>query len=331
MDRIIMAHGSGGEMTAALIKEIFEENYGNELMNSYEDAAVINTAELNAFTTDSFVVYPPAFPGGNIGRLAVCGTVNDLAAMGAKPEYMTAGFILEEGLEIEELKKYAKSMAEAAAEAGIKIVAGDTKVTEGKGGLYINTSGIGRIKKKVGTKFVKPGDAIILTGDLGDHHAALLGCRLDIKNNIVSDAAPLNGITEALIDSGFNVHVMRDVTRGGLATVLKEMSSSSGLFFEIDEEKIPVSREVKGFAGLLGLDVLYMGNEGKMVIILPDGEAAAAVKTIKESRYGKNACVIGRVSAPSEADDAGKAVIKTGLGLTRELMLLSGEGLPRIC
>lgn len=329
--KIVMAHGSGGDMTRRLIHEVFSGSYGNEYLSQMEDSTVLPCSDRIACTTDSFVVTPLLFPGGDIGRLAVCGTVNDLAMRGAVPKYLTCGFILEEGLEISLLETVAESMAETAREAGVSIVAGDTKVVEGRGGLYINTSGIGFLPERdIQAKRIQSGDAVIVSGTVGDHHAALLSARLEVGNGILSDAAPLNKEVEALLAAGLDIHAMRDVTRGGLATVLKELAEASEKNIEISEEQIPVSPQVKSFAGLMGLEPVYMGNEGKMVVILPEKEAGTAVKILSETKYGKNAAVIGKV-APCKAGEQPELTMTTAIGGVRILDVLSGEGLPRIC
>ena len=333
MDKIIMEHGSGGRATSELIKEIFEASFDNEVLSEMEDAAVVPGDATIAMTTDSFVVTPLEFPGGDIGRLCICGTVNDLCMRGAVPKYITCGFILEEGAEISILRRIVKSMADTAIEAGVKIVAGDTKVIQGNGGIYINTAGVGFVPKGVDIKAknAKPEDAIILSGNVGDHHAAILSQRMEIKNSIESDNAPLQEMVGRLMEANIPVHVLRDVTRGGLATVLKELAVSSGLSFEIFQEKLPVDPQVKSFCGLLGLDPLYMGNEGKLVAIVPKEYANEACAIIKSSKYGENACIIGQVNSPSQDTEEGTLVMKTEIGGRRFLDILQGEGLPRIC
>lgn len=291
------------------------------------DAAGSRGPVLIACSTDSFVVDPMEFRGGDIGKLSVCGTVNDLLMMGAVPKYLTCGFILEEGLDTEILERITASMAAQAREAGVIIVAGDTKVVEGNGGLFINTTGIGEIPagRNVSGSNARPGDAILLSGNLGDHHACILSHRMGIENGITSDCAALNDVVEALFEAGLHVHSMRDVTRGGLGTVINEIADSSGVCAELEEEAIPVSEEVRGFADLLGLDPLYMGNEGKMVAILPAEEAEKALQVMRSTQHGKDAAVIGRITEGS------KAYLKTRLGATRRFDVLYGEGLPRIC
>lgn len=323
--KITASHGSGGRDTSWLIKEIFEKSYGNEILSQMSDAAVVPVTGEIAFTTDSFVVKPVFFPGGDIGRLSVCGTVNDLLTAGAVPKYISAGFILEEGLETDDLKKIALSMAQTACEAGVKLITGDTKVVEGSGGILINTSGIGILNSKpLCAKNIREGDAILLTGTLGDHHACILSSRMNIENNIKSDAAPLCGIVRNITEKN-EIHAMRDVTRGGLGTVLNEIADSCVLKAELWEEKLPVSEPVAGLCGILGLDPMYMGNEGKMLIAVPWGEKDAVLEIIRESKYGENAALIGCFKE-------GRGVtLKTRLGGIRNISPLSGEGLPRIC
>ncbi len=333
MDKIIMEHGSGGRATGELIREIFEAQFNSDVLSEMEDAAVVPGDATIAMTTDSFVVTPLEFPGGDIGRLCICGTVNDLCMRGAVPKYITCGFILEEGADIETLRRLVKSMAETANEAGVKIVAGDTKVIEGNGGIYINTAGVGFVPKGVDIKAknAADGDVIIVSGNVGDHHATVLSQRMGIKNTIVSDNAPLQEMVGKLTSNNVPVHVLRDVTRGGLATVLKELALSSGLTFEINQDAIPVDAQVQSFCGLLGLDPLYMGNEGKMVAILPKEYADKALELIKASKYGENACVLGEVKTAADETEVGALVMKTKIGGRRFLDILQGEGLPRIC
>ncbi len=331
MNRITMAHGSGGSATSGLIHEIFESAFSNDTLSQMEDAAVVRGSDRIAITTDSFVVTPLFFPNGDIGRLSICGTVNDLLSRGAVPKYITCGFIIEEGASTDDLKRIACSMHDTAKEAGVEIVAGDTKVIEGSGGIYINTTGVGYVAEGVdiSAKNAAPGDAIIVTGNLGDHHAALLATRMEIETDIKSDNAPLNGIVDAVRD--LRVHTIRDVTRGGLATVLKELSESSKMTITIEEGRLPVDTRVRDFCGILGLDPLYMGNEGKMVIIVDKDDADEALGRIQRTKYGENACMIGYVSDPEKEADAGSVYLKTGIGGLRSLSVLQGEGLPRIC
>ncbi|MDO4870264.1 MAG: hydrogenase expression/formation protein HypE [Bacillota bacterium] len=331
--KITMAHGSGGKSSAQLMAEIFGKHFKNQILDRMEDAAVVEVTSGEyaiariACSTDSFVVTPLVFKGGDIGKLCVCGTVNDLLMMGAKPKYITCGFILEEGLNIDLLDKIVESMAIQAREAGVMVIAGDTKVVEGNGGLYINTTGIGEIPKgcKVSSSNCSSGDVIICSGNLGDHHACILSHRMDIQNNIQSDCAALNDIVEGLFGAGIDVRTMRDITRGGLGTVLNEIADSSGVKIELDEESIPVDDEVRGFADILGLDPLYMGNEGKMIAVVPEDQAEKALEIMKATEHGKNSAIIGRVM------EGEGTFIKTRLGATRRFDVLYGEGLPRIC
>ena len=336
---ITMAHGSGGASTSELIDEIFIKEFGTpDQKKELEDAAVVAGASRLAMTTDSFVVTPLEFPGGDIGRLAVCGTVNDLLMRGATPKYLTCGYVLEEGLDSTVLERIVHSMSETAKEAGVKIVAGDTKVVEGNGGLIINTAGVGFVPEELEISSVKiqPGDAVIVSGNLGDHHATILSQRMNINNNIESDNAPLVDIVKNLIYSDgtntdninpYDVHCLRDVTRGGLATVLKELAESSNVRITLKEEDLPVSDEVKDFYGLLGLDPLYMGNEGKLVCFVPEEKAEDVLHMMRQSAYGENATIIGRVTE----DKPGEVFVETSIGGLRRLDVLQGEGLPRIC
>ena len=335
--KITMAHGSGGESTSKLISEVFAKHFKNEFLDKLEDSAVVPGNGRIAVTTDSFVVTPILFPGGDIGRLSICGTVNDLLMSGARPMYLTCGCILEEGLDIDVLDKVIASMAETAAEAGVKIITGDTKVIENKGGepgLIINTSGVGFIDENLdvpGPYKLQDEDAIIISGNLGDHHAAILGTRMGIESNIQSDNAPLREMVEKLIDGGIRVHAMRDVTRGGLGTVLNEFASASKCTIELEEEKLPVSAAVKDFCGILGLDPMYMGNEGKMVLSVHKDDADKALSAIRSSKYGADAAIIGTVSKKDDAADNNNVVLCTKIGGRRIIGLMYGEGLPRIC
>lgn len=331
--KITMAHGSGGEATGELIRDVFAGEFDNEVLNQMEDSAVLPGSEKIAFTTDSFVVDPVEFPGGDIGRLAVCGTVNDLLMRGAQPRYLTCGAILEEGASLEILKRIIHSMALTAEEAGVKIVAGDTKVIQGHGGIYLNTAGIGMVNTKVDIKAAgsKAGDAILVSGTMGDHHAAILSGRMNIQTDIQSDCAPLVQMVVRLIEAGIHIHTLRDITRGGLGTVMKELAEASGKVFELEETKIPVSAKVRDFCGLLGLDPLYMGNEGKLAAIIPESEADKALQIIRGSRYGSEAAIIGRVLESSEEISSGEVYMKTVIGGKRRIEIMRGEGLPRIC
>ncbi len=325
--KITLAHGSGGKSTSELIKTIFAKHFSNPILNTMEDSSTVEGSSKLAITTDSFVVNPVIFKGGDIGRLAVCGTVNDLLMRGAVPKYITAAFILEEGADTETLEIIAKSMADSAKEAGVTIVCGDTKVIEGSGGIYINTTGIGFLKEStdISSRNLREGDAVIVSGNLGDHHCAILSERMDIENIIKSDVAPLGEMVRQMLKKGIELHAMRDVTRGGLGTVLNELADASRVKIEIEETSLPVSDEVKAFSKLLGLDVLHMGNEGKLVAIMPESQAEQALEIIRNSKYGENAKIIGRV-----VHGSGVSLI-TEIGGTRRIDVLYGEGLPRIC
>lgn len=328
---ITMAHGSGGAATSELIDEIFVKAFDNKVLTEMEDSAVVEGSGRIAMTTDSFVVTPIEFPGGDIGRLCVCGTVNDLLMRGATPKYLTCGFIIQEGADTQVLQKVVKSMADTAKEAGVNIVAGDTKVVEGNGQIVINTAGVGFVPEgiNISAKNITAGDVIIVSGNLGDHHAAILGSRLAIDNKIESDNAPLGEMVKGLLEADIPVHTLRDVTRGGLATVLKELSESSRVRIELEEDALPVSNQVRDFCGLLGLDPLYMGNEGKMIAAVPAEYADKAVEIIRSSRYGEKATVIGKVLETE--NPKGELYLKTAIGGLRALDVLQGEGLPRIC
>ncbi len=325
--KITLAHGSGGQSTTELIDEVFAKEFSNPVLNQMEDSAVVDGSGRIAMTTDSFVVTPLEYKGGDIGRLAVCGTVNDLLMRGATPKYLTCGFILEEGVDSELLIRVVKSMAETAREAGVIIVAGDTKVIDGNGGMYINTAGVGFVPDGIetGSSKCEPGDVIIVSGNLGDHHATILSERMQIENDIKSDCAPLNEMVLGMIEAGIEIHAMRDITRGGLGTVLNELAKSSKVAVELEEELIPVSSQVKSFCKILGLDPLHMGNEGKMTAVVPKEQADKALQIIKNSRYGEDAVIVGSVK-----EGEGVTMV-TRLGGRRGVGILIGEGLPRIC
>lgn len=324
--KITLSHGSGGKATSELIDKIFARSFSNPILNMMEDSAVVNGHRKIAITTDSFVVTPLFFNGGDIGRLAVCGTVNDLLMRGAVPKYITSAFIIEEGADTKTLERIAKSMAETAAEAGVTVVAGDTKVIDGNGGVYINTAGVGFVdNENIVSTNLQDGDCVIVSGTMGDHHATILSARMEIENNIKSDNAPLTDIVKNLIDGGIDLHCMRDVTRGGLGTVLNELANASRKGIEIEENAIPISDEVKAFSKILGLNILHMGNEGKLVAIVPSEQADKAVQLMKQSKYGENAAIIGKVT------NGDGVTLITPLGGQRKVNVLIGEGLPRIC
>ena len=328
--KIVMAHGSGGNATKQLISELFQKYLTNQYLDRMEDSALLPSTEYPlAMTTDSFVITPLEFPGGDIGKLAVCGTVNDLWMTGAQPQYLTAGFILEEGLEINTLERVVKSLAQAAKDANIQIVAGDTKVIQGNGGLYINTAGVGFRKTQfpLGSESLSEGDAIIVSGNLGNHQACIMASRMNITNSITSDCADLGPMVKELIARDLRLKVMRDITRGGLATVLNEIAEVTGVTIEIDETSIPVDPEVKSFCDILGLDPLYMANEGKFLCIAAKEHEGEILAKLRENPLGKNSRIIGRVSSK----DKYLVTVKTRLGGKRIIDILYGEGLPRIC
>lgn len=325
--KIDLSHGGGGVQTNELIRTVFAKHLSNPYLDPMGDAAVLELPGTRiAITTDAFVVKPLFFPGGDIGRLAVCGTVNDLLMTGATPLYLTASFAIEEGMEVSDLDRIARSMREAADESGVSIVAGDTKVVEGSGGLIITTAGVGAILgEAVSIAGARPGDALLLSGDLGNHHACILSSRMGIENGIVSDDAPLTEMVSTLRTAGIPLHALRDVTRGGLATILNEIAGASGCLIEVEQKRLPVGREVRGLCAILGLDPLYMGNEGKLAAVVPEERAEEALAILRKCRYGERAARIGCVKA-------GKGVtLVTELGGRRVLPPLSGEGLPRIC
>jgi len=331
-DRILLGHGSGGRLMYQLIREHFMPKFG---MKSLNDSAVlkgINKGKL-AFTTDSYVVSPIFFPGGNIGELAVYGTVNDLAMVGAKPLYITSGLILEEGFPLDDLKKILTSMSKAAKTAGVKIVAGDTKVVnKGKAdGIFINTAGIGVIDEgiEISPSRVKPGDKVILSGPIGNHGVAIMAERNGLSFNppVVSDTAPLNGLVREMLKKTKKIHTLRDPTRGGLATTLKEIATDSGYCVLIEEDLIPVPPGVRGACELLGLDPLYIANEGILSAIVSSDAAESVLKTMKKHLLGKEARIIGEV----QKSPTGMVLLKTAIGGTRIIEMLSGDQLPRIC
>lgn len=324
--KITLSHGSGGKATSELIDQIFARHFSNPILNMMEDSAVVDGYGKIAITTDSFVVTPLFFKGGDIGRLAVCGTVNDLLMRGAVAKYITSAFIIEEGADTDTLEAIASSMAKTANEAGVCIVAGDTKVIEGNGGVYINTTGIGFANNEnIVSTNLQDGDCVIVSGTMGDHHATILSARMEIENDIQSDNAPLTDIVKNLIDGGIDIHCMRDVTRGGLGTVLNELANASQKQIEIEETAIPISDEVKAFSKILGLNIMHMGNEGKLVAIVPSEQANKAVEIMKNSKYGENATIIGKIT------NGEGVILNTRLGGQKKINVLIGEGLPRIC
>ncbi|MEW6716523.1 MAG: hydrogenase expression/formation protein HypE [Chloroflexota bacterium] len=335
IEKIVLGHGSGGKMMLDLISTAFLPPFDNPTLRAGDDAGVVtpNPCTQMAISTDSHVVWPLFFPGGDIGKLAVCGTVNDVAMMGATPYYLTAGFILEEGLDYEILARVVASMQAAAEEAGVQIVAGDTKVVQkGKAdGLYINTAGVGMMipGTGIGGAQARPDDVVILSGPLGDHGIAVLSARgeLGFEADIQSDIAPLNHLVAAMLEASDQIHVLRDPTRGGLATSLNEIARQSQVGIVIEEGNIPVRPAVNAACELLGFDPLYMANEGKLIAIVAQEDADALLKTMHSIRYGEEAVLIGKV----QSEPPGRVLMKTAIGSTRVLDLHSGELLPRIC
>lgn len=334
-DRIVLGHGSGGKLMHDLIAKMFLPAFDNPLLRAGDDAAVFRLSACSrlALSTDSHVVYPLFFPGGDIGRLAVCGTVNDVAMLGAQPLYLTAGFILEEGLEVDVLQRVVKSMREAADEAGVQIVAGDTKVVQkGKAdGLYINTSGLGAILTgiEVGGARARAGDVVILSGPIGDHGIAVLSARgeLGFDAEVQSDIAPLNHLILSLLDESEEVHVLRDPTRGGVATTLNEIAKQSRVGITLFEKSIPVRPAVRAACEMLGFDPLYVANEGKVIVIVGREEADRVLELMRQNRYGAEAVIVGEV----QAESPGRVLLKTAIGSHRIVDVLPGEMLPRIC
>lgn len=338
-ETVLLGHGSGGTMMKRIIDEVFFEAYADEELLEGNDAASLPApavGERIAYSTDSFVVTPHFFPGGDIGRLAVCGTVNDVATSGAVPKYLSCGFILEEGFPVADLKRICKSMAEMAKEAGVHIVTGDTKVVNrGHGdGVFINTSGVGFIPEGVSLSgaFCKPGDKILVTGTMGDHGITIMSCReeLSFSADIQTDAAPLNHLIAEVIAAAPDTRCFRDPTRGGLASTLNELAAQSGVDFIVEEGAVPVKDAVLGACEMLGYDVYQVANEGKMVCVVPAEQAEAALAAMRANKYGTDAAIIGEVvETPEERDP--RVSIRTGFGALRIMDMLVGEQLPRIC
>lgn len=333
-EQIVLGHGSGGKMAADLIARTFLPAFDNPALRAGDDGAVVSVPVGRiAVSTDSHVVTPLFFPGGDIGHLAVCGTVNDVAMMGAQPLYLTVGFILEEGLPLETLQRVTASMSAAAAEAGVQIVSGDTKVVQrGKAdGLYISTTGVGVVPegRNIGGAQAKPGDVVLLSGTMGDHGIAVLAARgeLGFETDVQSDCAPLNGLIADLLSVCPDVHVLRDPTRGGVATTLNEIARQSQLCITLFEKSLPVRPAVASVCEMLGFDPLYVANEGKVLVILPRESAEKALAALHASKYGAEAVLIGEVSAAPQ----GRVLMKTAFGSTRVVDMLAGEMLPRIC
>lgn len=332
-ETVTLAHGAGGRQTAELIDRVFKEHFSNPDLTS-DDAAVLSVEKGRlAFTTDGFIVSPAEFPGGNIGKLSICGTVNDLSCMGAKPLYLSCAFVIEEGFPMDRLETIARSMAATAKEAGVEIVAGDTKVA-GKGqvdGVFITTTGIGRVQEDVETsgKKAEPGDAVIVSGDIGRHGCTILLEREDfgIDADVTSDCAPLWGAVENMLSVTKDIHVIRDATRGGVGTVLYEIAGQSQVGIRLRSEDIPVQENVKGVCGMLGLEPLYLACEGRLVIFAPKEHAEAIVEKLRQGKYTKDAAIIGEVTE----EMPGRVVMRTEIGAETLLPEPRGELLPRIC
>jgi hydrogenase expression/formation protein HypE len=334
-DQIVIGHGSGGRMTHDLVTRVFQPYLTSPALAAGDDFANVALADGTrlSISTDSHIVKPLFFPGGDIGRLAVCGTVNDVAMSGAVPLYLTAGFILEEGLPIETLQRILASMQTSAREAGVQFIAGDTKVVErgGADGIFINTTGVGLIPPncQISGSQARPGDVVIISGTLGDHGIAVLAARgeLGIETDVHSDVAPLNGMIADLLRAAPHVHVLRDPTRGGLATTLNEIAAQSHVCIHLNEKSIPVKPAVQAACEMLGFDPLYVANEGKLIVIVPPEEAIAALAALRAHAYGADAVQIGQVKAVP----INRVLLNTLIGGTRIVDTLAGEILPRIC
>jgi hydrogenase expression/formation protein HypE len=331
---VLLAHGGGGKLTHQLIEKMFMPAFGNSLLGAKHDGAVFDLPSSKlAFTTDSYVVQPLFFPGGDIGALAINGTVNDLAMCGALPLYLSVGFILEEGLSMDTLWRVVQSMTRAAEQAGVQIVTGDTKVVDrGKGdGIFINTAGIGVItsSRAISPAGVQSGDAILLSGDIGRHGIAIMAVRegLEFESTILSDCAALSGVVMSMFAAGIEVHCLRDLTRGGLASALVEIAEAAHFHLEIEESAIPLLEEVQGACEILGFDPLYVANEGRFVSFVPPSQADHALRQLRNHPLGAQACIIGTV----KNGDPGLVTMRSRIGATRIVDMLSGEQLPRIC
>jgi len=332
-DKILLAHGSGGKLSHDLVEKIFLPLLRNPLLEKLDDAAVFELDGQLAFTTDSYVVSPIFFPGGDIGKLAVCGTVNDLAMSGAVPLYLSISLVIEEGFPFNDLQKVMESVQKAAEEANVKIVTGDTKVVERGSAdkLFINTAGIGRIPPGVAVSGsgAKAGDKVILSGTIGDHGIAVMSQREGLRFSVPidSDCAPLHQLVADMLKASGQINCLRDPTRGGLASTLNELARQSTVGIRIEEEKIPVQEAVQAACELLGFDPLYVANEGKLVAIVPETDAESVLAAMRHNRYGAQSVIIGEVVS----EHAGRVVMSTRLGASRIIDMLSGELLPRIC
>lgn len=332
--RIQMDHGAGGRASHDLVANTFMPALANPILKELNDSALLHLQDVRlAMSTDSYVVDPIFFPGGDIGSLAVHGTVNDLAMRGAQPSYLSVGFILEEGLKLTDLEKLITSLAEAAQEAGVQVVAADTKVVErGKADrIFINTAGVGVIPPGVNVagQNAKPGDVVLINGPVGDHGIAVLSTRegLSFQTKIESDSAPLNGLVSAMLEVSRNIHVLRDPTRGGVATALNEVANQSAVGIQLDESNLPVRPEVNAACELLGLEPLYVANEGKVLVLVSPEDADLVLDKMRQHPLGKESCIIGKVVS----EHPGRVVLQTGIGGRRIVDMLSGEQLPRIC
>lgn len=333
-DKILLAHGGGGTLSHQLLNKLIFPQFDNEILSQHSDSAVFSIdGKKYAFTTDSYVVQPVFFPGGDIGSLAVNGTINDLCVSGAEPLYLSASFIIEEGFLLEDFWRIILSMKKSCEKAGVKIITGDTKVVDkGKGDkIFINTSGIGLIEEgiNISPKNCRLGDFIIINGRIAEHGIAILSARegLEFSTTIKSDTAPLNSLVKKMFNVSKNIHCMRDPTRGGVSSTLNEIALESQIGILIEEEKIPVSEEVKGACEILGFDPLYIANEGKMIAFVSPSDAERVVNEMKKHDYGKESVIIGRVTE----ENPGTVLIRTRIGTKRVLDMLSGEQLPRIC
>jgi hydrogenase expression/formation protein HypE len=331
---VLLAHGGGGRLSHQMVQKMFSSQFKNDFLDLLHDGAMFSIGHSRfAFSTDSYVISPIFFPGGDIGSLAVNGTVNDLAMCGARPLYLSAAFIIEEGLPMDELWRVVLSMEQAAKIAGVQLITGDTKVVDrGKGDkIFINTSGIGIIPHgvEISPKRAKPGDKIILSGSIGQHGIAIMSIRegLEFETQIKSDCAPLGGLVEKMFVASKKIHVLRDPTRGGVASALNEIAESSNIGITLDEENIPITEEVNGACEILGLDPLYVANEGKLIAFVPSAEAKKVLTAMRSHPLGKDSVIIGEVTS----DHPGTVIMNTRIGGTRVVDMLSGEQLPRIC
>lgn len=333
-DAVLLGHGSGGKLSAQLVRDIFLPAFRNSALDALNDQAVVEISGSRiAFTTDSFVVKPLFFPGGDIGSLAVHGTINDLAMGGATPRFLSVALIIEEGFPLETLRKIVDSIQRAASSAGVCVVTGDTKVVEkGSGdGIFVNTSGIGILERdtELSANRARPGDSVILSGSIGDHGIAIMAQRegIDLETTIESDSAPLHTLVQTMLETNAEFRCFRDPTRGGLSSALNEIAAQSEAGFEIEERAIPIREEVRGACEILGLDPLYVANEGKLIAIVAPGDAEKAIQAMKQHPMGRDASIIGKVCHAHP----GMVTLRTTMGTTRIVDMLSGDQLPRIC